>query len=98
VRSARLWNIFASRNRRFYDALVEAELASGRESNLLADEDVVILRAAADARIVLHTIVTGGIPAIFPVGSVSASAASFNRTRRGRQAPARRWISFRGWR
>jgi VWFA-related protein len=133
-------DIFAGRNRRFYDALVDAELASGRESNVLADEatrrraellgggssaefaakrsvasqdsdkllngitqmryldgekhlvfladtglsltsadeDVIILRAAADARIVLHTIVTGGIPAISAVGRVSAAAASFN--------------------
>jgi len=117
-------DIFGGRERRFYDALVEAELASTRVSSTLADqsamrraeltgiessadyaagryvatqdsdkllngislmryldgekhlvffaekglsltsadEDMIILRAAADARIVLHTIVTGGIP------------------------------------
>lgn len=115
--------VVADRNRRFYDALVDAELASTRDANALADEatkrradlagggsssefaanridatqdsdklvnginlmryldgekhlvflaekglslisteeDAIILRAAADARIVLHTIVTGGV-------------------------------------
>jgi VWFA-related protein len=39
-----------------------------------ADEDEIILRAAADARIVLHTIVTGGIPGPAIVGKVSNPA------------------------
>jgi len=130
-------DIFDGRNRRFIDALVDAELASTRESNVLADEaaanraaligggasatdyaagrrrasqdsdkllngitlmryldgekhlvflaekglsltsadeDTIILRAAADARIVLHTIATGGIPGPTTVGLVSNPA------------------------
>ena len=120
-------DIYAGRERRYYDALLHGELAAGRESNLSAfvdevaarraelsgagssaeygaqrivvsqdkdkllngitemryfegekhivflsergiaiderEEDQIIARAASDARIVLNTIVTGGIPA-----------------------------------
>ena len=134
-------DIYAGRERRYYDALLHGELASGRESNLSAfvdevaarraelsgasssadygaqrivvsqdkdkllngitemryfegekqivflsergiaiderEEDQIIARAASDGRIVLNTIVTGGIPATTLKGRLT-SATIYN--------------------
>jgi VWFA-related protein len=126
-------NIYGGNERRFYDALLETELASARDFHTLADtapanraalagsdssasylqlrynvsqdrdkllngisemryfdgekhlvflseqglsletreEDVIIARAASDARIALHTIVSGGIPGPTMVGKLT---------------------------